>query len=196
MGSSDQQWCSADSQVLRMVNETYERLPPNRYFPCNRPGTLPNPVRVTIRSHERSAALFRFIVMKVAEKGLEAVLTRGNRVTTSIDGIEGIGAPSLIDFDAADRARIARVCLAVSGQVNAGLWFYLDDARETLYFLDRQEVVFPFDEVMNTHRLHITKVRDASGKISTLRSTLSELLAESMARTRQWEQAVQQGRGI
>lgn len=196
MGNSVRQWCSADSQVLRMVNETYELLPPGRFCPCNRPGTLPNPVRVAIRSHERSAATFRFIVMKVAEKGLEAFLTRGSRVTTSIDGIEGIGAPSLIDFDAADRALIARVCLAVSCQVNGGQWFFLEGEPHTHYFLDRREVMFPFDEVMNTHRLHITKIRDSTGKIRTLRRTLSEILAESMARTRQWEAAVDRGQAI
>lgn len=196
MGSGNQQLCSAESQVLRLISEAYEQLPPNRYFACNRPGTLPNPIRVVVRSHERSSAVFRFIVMKVVEKGLEALLTPGNRVTTSIDGIEGIGAPSLIDFGAVDRAHISAIALAVGGQVSAGQWFYLAGDSRTLYFLDRSEVIFPFDEVMNTHRLHITKIRDSTGKISKISRTMSEILAESMAKQREFDALRERGLAI
>ena len=186
----------SNTQIMKALNDAYEALPREKYHACNRLGTLPNPIKVNITSHERGASIYRYIVLKCVEMGANYLLLRGNRVQTNIPGIDGIGAPDPVDLSAADRARMAGIILAIGGQVRDGEWFYLGGAPDTLYLRDRSEVTF-VDENLAGRRVYISKVHHvSSGRTVVVQKNMAQLLSDEFAASAQWEALVREGKAI
>ncbi len=189
--------CRADSDVLKSLSAFYEALPASRWAACNRTGTIPNPVVVRTRQRHRAGAIFRYLVYQVVSKGAEAVLMRGNRVATQIDGVEGIGVPSPFEIDAVGRALAWEVSADIATQVADGQWFVLDHDRDTLYLLDSRKFRGSFSLSPASDDLLISKIYSRrSGQTRPVGKDMTEILKEAQEAKERWQQVVSRGRSI
>jgi len=189
--------CRADSDVLKALSAFYEKLPASRWAACNRVGTIPNPVLVKTRERHRAGAFFRYVVYQVVSKGAEAVLMRGNRVATQIDGVEGIGVPSPFEIDAVGRALVWEVSADIATQVDDGQWFQLPHDRDTLYLLDSRKFRGAFSLSPASHDLLISKTYSrSSGQTRLVGKDITEILKAAQEAKEKWQRDVSSGRAI
>lgn len=195
--SSRTRMCKADSDVLKSLSVFYEKLPAGQWAACNRVGTIPNPVIVATRHRHRAGAIFRYLVYKVVSMGAEAVLMRGNRVATQIDGIDGIGVPSPFEIDAVGRALMWEVCADIAVRVDDGQWFHLAGEPDTLYLLDSRKFQGSFSWSPASHDLLISKIYHLqSGQTRIVGKNMADLLEEAQEAREKWSRDVLQGRAI
>ncbi len=185
----------AEAEVSRKLNQFYDNLASSQQPSCKRPGTREHPIIVRAKDEHRAGAIYRYVLYTVLEKGANALLTRGNKVQTNIEGLDNFGIPDPVKLDAVGRAKIWKITADIATQVKDGEWFTLADSPSTLYFLQERRVAGPLSPA--TLSLRITSVYDKnSKKTETIDKAMQEILSEIFASEEEWDKLYQEGKAI
>lgn len=146
---------------------------------CAQLGSKLNPYKVEIRSHERQAMIFRYLVYKGIETALFGMITHGQRIPTFTD-VPSADVPNL-PVELALRQGLE---LAIRGQAPNGAWFYFIENRDSAFFRDATG---------NIAKLY----NRSSGETKDLKkSSVSEFIDQRIKQQEEWDRLYSAGRAI